>query len=308
MTASVAESEAWQRAQIRRRAFALSYLALGVGALGLGVSAIFVRWANAPGAVTSFYRMAIATALLAWPFYRRVKARGGLPRRGLWFALLGGLFSAAALAFWATGVMLSGATNPTLLANTAPLWVGLGALLIFCEKLNATFWMGLLLALAGALVVLGLDALKATSLGLGTLLGLLAGAFYGGYFLITQRGREHLDALAYFWPAALSSTLSLLALSLVLGQPLTGYPPSTYASLLALGLVTQVLGYLAINYALGVLPASIVSPTLLAQPVVTALLAGPLLGEWLNVWQVACGLAVLSGIYLVHRSRQATPG
>ncbi|MER3459395.1 MAG: hypothetical protein C4309_12865 [Chloroflexota bacterium] len=90
MTASVAESEAWQRAQIRRRAFALSYLALGVGALGLGVSAIFVRWANAPGAVTSFYRMAIATALLAWPFYRRVKARGGLPRRGLWFALLGG--------------------------------------------------------------------------------------------------------------------------------------------------------------------------------------------------------------------------
>ncbi len=72
--------------------------------------------------------------------------------------------------------------------------------------------------------------------------------------------------------------------------------------------MTQVLGYLAINYALGVLPASIVSPTLLAQPVVTALLAGPLLGEWLNVWQVAGGLAVLSGIYLVHRSRQTTPG
>lgn len=308
MTVSSAEGEAWQRAQGRRRELILSYLALGVGALGLGVSAIFVRWANAPGAVTSFYRMAIATVLLAWPFYRRVSIRAQraapLPRRDIWFALLGGLFFAADLVFWATGVMLSGATNPTLLANTAPLWVGLGALLIFREKLNATFWMGLLLAMAGAIVVLGLDALRAASLGLGTLLGLLAGAFYGGYFLITQRGREHLDSLTYFWPAALSSTLSLLVLSLALGQPLTGYPLSTYANFLALGLVTQVFGYLAINYALGYLPASIVSPTLLAQPVVTALLAGPLLGEWLTAWQVAGGVAVLIGVYLVHRSRQ----
>ncbi len=304
MTVSTGEGEVWQGAQSGRRELILSYLALGVGALSLGVSAIFVRWANAPGAVTSFYRMAIAAALLAWPFYRRVKARGGLPRRGVGFALLGGLFFAADLAFWATGVMLSGATNPTLLANTAPLWVGLGALLIFREELNATFWMGLLLAMAGALVVLGLDALRATSLGLGTLSGLLAGAFYGGYFLITQRGRESLDALTYFWPAALSSTFSLLVLSLALGQPLTGYPLSTYANFLALGLVTQVLGYLAINYALGYLPASLVSPTLLAQPVVTALLAGPLLSERLNTWQVAGGVAVLIGVYLVHRSRQ----
>lgn len=282
----------------------LPILALGVGALSLGFSAIFVRWANAPGAVTSFYRMAIAAALLAWPFYRQARRRGELPRRGVWFAFLGGLFFAADLAFWTTGVMLSGATNPTLLANTAPLWVGLGALLLFREKLNATFWTGLFLTMAGALVVLGLDALKGASLGLGTLLGLLSGAFYGGYFLVTQRGRESLDSLTYFWPAALSSTLSLLALTLALGQPLTGYALPTYANFVALGLVTQVLGYLAINYALGYLPASIVSPTLLGQPVVTALLAGPLLGEALNAWQVVGGVGVLIGVYLVHRSRQ----
>jgi drug/metabolite transporter (DMT)-like permease len=304
MSVSAAEAP---RAQSGRGEFIPSYLALAIGALSLGFSAIFVRWANAPGAVASFYRMAIAAALLVWPFYRRAKAKGGLPRRGMQLALLGGVFFAADLALWATGVMLSGATNPTLLANTAPLWVGLGALLIFREKLNATFWMGLLLAMAGAIVVLGLDALRAASLGLGTLFGLLAGAFYGGYFLITQRGRETLDSLTYFWPAALSSSLSLLVLSLALRQPLTGYSLDTYLNFLALGLVTQVLGYLAINYALGYLPASIVSPTLLGQPVVTALLAGPLLGETLNVWQVVGGVAVLIGVYLVHRSRQAHP-
>ncbi len=281
-----------------------AYLALGVGILSLGFSAIFVRWANAPGIVTSFYRMAIATALLAWPFYRRVKATGSLSRRGLRFAVLGGLFFAADLALWSTGVVMSGATNPTLLANTAPLWVGLGALVLFRERLKAMFWVGLLLAMAGAAVILGLDSLGAVSFGVGTLLGLLAGVFYGGYLLITQRGRETLDSLAYFWPAAISSTLGLLILCLALRQPLTGYPAFAYLNFLALGLVPQVFGYLSINYALGHLPASIVAPTMLGQPVVTAILAGPLLGEALSPWQVLGGLAVLAGVYVVHYSQR----
>ncbi len=280
-----------------------AYLALGVGILSLGFSAIFVRWANAPGIVTSFYRMAIATALLAWPFYRRVKATGSLSRRGLRFAVLGGLFFMADLALWSTGVVLSGATNPTLLANTAPLWVGLGALVLFRERLKVMFWVGLLLAMTGAAVILGLDSLRAVSFGLGTLFGLMAGIFYGGYFLITQRGRETLDSITYFWPAAVSSTLGLLILCLALRQPLTGYPASAYLNFLALGVVSQVFGYLAINYALGYLPASIVSPTMLGQPVMTAILAGPLLGEALSPWQVLGGLAVLAGVYVVHRSQ-----
>jgi len=285
-----------------------AYLALGVGILSLGFSAIFVRWANAPGIVTSFYRMAIATALLAWPFYRRVKATGSLSRRGLRFAVLGGLFFLADVALWSTGVVLSGATNPTLLANTAPLWVGLGALVLFRERLKAMFWVGLMLAMTGAVVILGLDSLRAVSFGVGTLFGLLAGIFYGGYFLITQRGRETLDSLTYFWPAAVSSTLGLLILSLALHQPLTGYPASAYLNFLALGVVTQVFGYLAINHALGYLPASIVSPTMLGQPVVTAILAGPLLGEALSVWQALGGLTVLAGVYVVHRSQQTGRG
>ena len=281
-----------------------AYLALGVGILSLGVSAIFVRWANAPGIVASFYRMAIATALLAWPFYRRVKATGSLSRRGLRFAVLGGLFFAADLALWSTGVVMSGATNPTLLANTAPLWVGLGALVLFRERLKAMFWVGLLLAMTGAVVILGLDSLHAVSFGLGALFGLLAGIFYGGYFLITQRGRETLDSITYFWPAAVSSTVGLLILCLALRQPLSGYPASAYLNFLALGLVPQVFGYLAINHALGHLPASIVAPTMLGQPVVTAILAGPLLGEALSPWQVLGGLAVLAGVYVVHYSQR----
>ncbi|NIS81798.1 MAG: EamA family transporter [Anaerolineales bacterium] len=280
-----------------------SYLALGSGVLCLGFSAIFIRWAGAPGAVASFYRVGIAAVAMAIPFYRRTRRNGRLPQREVRIALLGGVLFAADLALWATGVMLSGATNPTLLANTAPLWVGVGAFLFFRERRDTKFWGGLVLAMIGAVVVLGLDAIRATSLGLGTLFGLLAGFFYGSYILVTQRARERLDSLSSFWLSAISSSMALLALVLALRQPLFGYSKLTYLNFLGMGLVSQVLGYLAINYALGHLPATLVSPTLLGQPVITAILAGALLGETLDIWQVAGGLAVLLGVYLVHTSR-----
>ena len=60
-------------------------------------------------------------------------------------------------------------------------------------------------------------------------------------------------------------------------------------------------GYLAINYALGHLRATSVSVSLLGQPVLTALLSIPLLGELLSVQQIIGGTLVLAGIYLVNR-------
>ncbi len=73
---------------------------------------------------------------------------------------------------------------------------------------------------------------------------------------------------------------------------------------LALALVTQVGGYLAVVYAIGHLPAAVVSPTMLGQPLVTALLAIPLLGESLNWTQIVGGGIMIAGVGLVHRSRR----
>lgn len=283
-----------------------SYLALGLGVICLGFSAIFVRWAGAPGVVASFYRVAIAALALSLPFYQRTRRRGALPFKDVRVALYGGVLFAADIAFWATGVMLSGATNPTLLANTAPLWVGLGAWIFFKERRGSRFWGGLMIAILGAVIVVGLDTLRSTSLGLGTFFGLLAGAFYGSYLLVTQRVRERLDSLSSVWLSALGSSLVLLGLVVALGQPLLGYPARTYLHFLGMGLVSQSLGYLTINYALGHLPASMVSPTLLGQPVVTALLAWPLLGERLQAWQIIGGIAVLAGVLLVQTSQRKT--
>jgi drug/metabolite transporter (DMT)-like permease len=279
----------------------LPYLALALAVVSLGFSAIFVRWAGAPGPVSAFYRVGLAAAVMAAPALRQARREGPLPRRGLWLAVLAGLFFAGDLGTWSTAVMVGNAASVTLLANTAPIWAGLGALVLFRERLGVVFWGGLLLATLGAAVVLGGDFLAHPSLSLGDLLGLVAGVFYGAFFLATQRAREGLSSLVAWWVSTTVSTGALLLASWALGHSLAGYSAATYGYLLAVALLTQVGGYIAISYALGRLPASVVAPTLLGQPVLTALLSGPLLGEWPHAAQVLGGLMVLAGIWLVHR-------
>ena len=279
------------------------YLALGIGIVCIAFAAIFVRLAGAPGPVAAFYRMAIASVVMFVPVYRRARTGGSPTGIGLKLALSAGVLSAMDTVLWATGVTLSGATNPTLLANTAPVWVGLGVLIFFGERLRLGFWVGVAIAFAGALTILGLDTLRAASFGIGSFMGMLAAIVFAAFLLVSQRGREHVDALTYNWIISASGAVLLLAIVVVLRQPLTGYSTGSYLSFLGLGLVPQVIGWIAVHYALGHLSASLVAPTLLAQPVLTGLLAIPLLGERLSAGQIFGGLAILSGVFLVHRSR-----
>ncbi|HLO14082.1 MAG TPA: DMT family transporter [Anaerolineales bacterium] len=71
---------------------------------------------------------------------------------------------------------------------------------------------------------------------------------------------------------------------------------------LCTAIVSQLIGYMLLAYALGHLPASIVSPTMILQPVITTLLAIPLLGEIPSAWQGFGGVIALIGIYIVNQS------
>lgn len=282
----------------------LPYLALIFGVIALGFSALFVRWANAPGPVVGFYRIGLSTLILIPFFIVRQSKGASISKAILIFPILGGVLTALDHGFWNTSVIFTSAANATLLGNTAPLWVALFAWLAWKERLKAAFWIGLLLSLAGAAIVLGTDFLRHPTLGIGDILAITAGVFYAGYFLVTQRGRVHWDTLSYVWIVGLVSSICLLGISLSLGMPITGYPVQSYLAFLGAALVSQTGGYLAVGYALGHLPASLVAPTMIGQPVVTALLAIPLLGESLQAGQIMGGLAVLAGIFIVHTSRE----
>lgn len=280
----------------------LPYVALGAGVIALSLSAMFVRWAQAPGPVTGFYRLLISTVVLTPFFVRRQALSGSFSPRLLVFPALAGLFTSFDFAFWNSSLAFTTAANATLLGNTAPLWVALGAWLIFKERLIPRFWLGLLLTLTGAGLIMGLDFLLHPRLGLGDLMAGTAAMFYAGYMLTTQRGRRHFDPLRYTWLVGAFASAGMWIINLALKNPLTGYDSGTWLVFLATALISQTIGYLCISYALGHLPAHIVSPTLIGQPVLTTVIAIPLLGEIPTVWQVLGGIVALAGIYVINRA------
>ncbi len=276
-----------------------AYLALLIGIVCIAWSAIFVKLAGVPGPVSAFYRVLFASVALAlWWCWKRPS----LPaQRVTLTAMIGGLFFALDLVLWNMSLLITSAATATLLANNAPLWVGLATLLIFRERLPVNFWIGMVVAIGGMLLILGSDVLQQLHVGYGDALAIGASLAYAAYLLTTQQARATLDTMRFMSLSVGTSAVLLLALCLILGMPLTGYSQQSWVALVGLGLISQLAGWLAVNYALGHIRAAVASVSLLGQPVLTALFSMPLLGEYLSVPQIIGGTCVLAGIYLVNR-------
>ena len=227
-----------------------------------------------------------------------------IARRGIWLALLGGLAFAIDVALWATGVNLTTASNATVMSNVAPLWVALASWLIFREHLRPLYWVGLGVAMAGVVIIVGLDALNNLDASAGNLFALSASLAYAVYQLLTTQARRYMNSVMYSWIFSAFGALVLLATTIVLGNPIFGLPWSNYCALIAIGLISHLGGWVLINHALGHLRTTTVSVSLLGQPVAATLIALPLLGEVPTWWHLLGGSLTLAGIAIVILSRR----
>ena len=289
----------------RRRAF----LVLALGVFAIGWSALFVRWSGVPGWTSAFWRMTLAQlvfvpwALASW----RHRDQGRRPsQKAVLAAVIAGAFFAADLALFNTAVMVSSAANATLLGTNAPIFVALGAWLLYRDRPTRRFWAGFALSFIGMIAIVGMDLLRHPRLGLGDAMAVGGAACYAGYLLYVRRSRLEIDALTFSAISGVTASLTLLVICLALGTPLWGYPAHSWWALLGLALVTQVVGHLSVAYALGRLPVSVTSIALLGQAPITALLAVPLLGEGLTALQLLGGGSVIAGIYIVNRTPRSS--
>jgi drug/metabolite transporter (DMT)-like permease len=279
-----------------------AYLALLAGIVCIAWSAILVRWTDIPGPASAFYRMLIpAIVLLPTFFFDRGHQRVSGPTLGI--IAIGGLFFALDLALYNTSILRTSAANATLLGNNTPIVVGLLTWLVFRRRPHSTFWLGLLLAVGGSVVILWADLVRHAQFGLGDLMALGAAACFAVYLLATEQVRTTTGTLVFLRLAMISSTVALLVMNLALSISLRVPHGRTWGALLGLGLISQLGGYLALTYALGHLPATITSISLLTQGPLTAVLAAVLLGEPLSLPQIVGGVLVLSGVGLAHRQR-----
>jgi drug/metabolite transporter (DMT)-like permease len=279
-----------------------AYLALVCGIVCVSWSAIFVRWTDIPGPASAFYRM-LVPALVLLPTYLFDRPATRLSGRTLGIIAFGGLFFALDLALYNSAILKTSATNATLLGNNTPIVVGILSWLVFRKKPTTAFWLGLLLALSGSLIILWADLDKLTRLGVGDFMALGAAVFFAVYLMATESVRKSTSTLGFLRLAMISSTVALFFMDKLMGISLAVPHGRTLWAVLALGLVSQLGGYLALTYALGHLTATITSVSLLAQGPLTAVMAALLLAEPLTWPQIAGGALVLSGVGLAHREK-----
>ncbi len=267
--------------------------ALILGASLLGFAAMLVRWASPAGPlVVGFYRMAFALPFVAW--MARGTARPVTGRARLW-ALAAGVCFVLDLWGWHTALHHTSAANATLLVTLAPIWVAVVSVFWLGARLRKRFWAGVLLALAGALV-LGLAKGARWGTGLGELLGALASLAYGAFTLALGRARRELSAPeALFW-VVLCGMVLFGVLGWLRGEAFTGYPAKAWWALLALAVLVQVVAWRFIAWGLGHVPMNLGAIGLMTQPVATIILGWLLLAESVRPLQGLGALLVLAGI------------
>ncbi len=270
------------------------WMILFFGIACISISAFFVKKAQVNGISVSFYRAFFAT-LFILPFYIRVKNKD-MDKKSIFLSLLGGMFFAFELVFWNTAVIISNTTFPTLIVNLSSVWVGIGAMIIFREKLNRFHWAGNAIAILGVAIIIGIDNIIHMKIDTGFLFSLIASVFLALYVLSVKEVRQKYSTIQTVFFTFLGCSITLLICCLATGSSLYGFSLPSWAYLLCLGLITQVGGYFSINYALGYIDSSTVSLLTLLQPILTAVFAVIVLNETFMAYHIIGGVLVLVGL------------
>jgi drug/metabolite transporter (DMT)-like permease len=271
------------------------------GILTISWSAVFVVEADVTPITAAFFRAAYAIPVLL-ALWLLVRERDERPLKARLVAVGAGLFLAADLAAWHHAIDLIGAGLATVLANIQVVLVPLAAWIILRERPSRLALRVAPFVFLGVILVSGLGRSDAFGRdpAQGILFGILTAFFYTGFiFLLRVANRDHL--------APTAGPLLDATIGTVIGAGLLGLFDSSFdiapswpshGWLLAIALVSQVAGWLAISYALPRLPAIDTSVLLLLQPAGAVLWARLVLSETPSATQWTGVVVVLAGVGL----------
>jgi len=276
------------------------------GIIVISFSSILIKLISAPALVIASFRLGLATLLLA-PFAWRGREelrQLSRSRDDLLFSLLSGLFLALHFITWISSLKYTSVASSVVLVSTSPIFVGLGARFILRERLSPKLIWGIVLSLAGGVLISYGDLRFDREEFLGDLLALGGAVSVAAYFLIGRRVRRwgQIGFLDYIFIVYGLAALVLLTATLAARQSLYGYPSRAYLFLALLALGPQLLGHSSLNWALKHASAPTVAVATVGEPVGATILAYLILGEGLTLLKGLGGLFILVGIYLAARA------
>jgi len=274
-----------------------------VAVMGVSLSGPLMAAAAAPAFAIAFWRNAAASALIAPVAMARSRTELSVLGRRHWMATaLAGIALAGHFATWVSALKLTSVAAATALVCAQIGWVVLYDR-VRGIRLAPVVIAGLGVAIAGVLVVTGVDFTLSRRALAGDALAVAGGLFAAVYLISGQSVRTRLSTTAYTVTCYGICAVLLGVLCLVTGTELTGFSTRTWLLIAAVTVSAQLFGHSLLNHLLAVMSPVVISLLLLLEVPMAAMLAGVFLGQS-PPWGVYVGLVmILTGLAVVTSRR-----
>ena len=280
-----------------------AFPALIFGNLVLAVGPWMVRLTDVGPVASGFWRVTLALPFLFLLAWRQQRGREAPPWSLVATIALGGLFFASDLAAWHVGIGLTKLANASLFGNASSFILVVYGFVILRQLPRKVQALALLLAVAGAALLMGSSYELSPKNFTGDLFTLAAGLLYTGYLIAVDRARRTMAPMPVLAIASAAGALPLLILALALGQKVM---PDDWTPLLILSFGSQVVGQGLLVYAVGYLSPVVVGLGLLAQPAAGAAIGHFAYGETFSPADAAGAVLIAVALVLI-RLPEKTP-
>ena len=271
----------------------------------MGAAAIFARYALAgAGPLTvAALRLSLASAVLLGisAIFRERTAPISRAQRSILIAA--GIALALHFATWIASLEYTTVAVSTLLVSASPLWTTLYDAIARGRRFPLVVPLAFITGIAGLALVTGSNHSLPPHPGhavLGAALALGGSAAFAAYLLLVRDVRADLSTRTIVTTTYTTAAIVLVVAALAAHQPPPGLNNyGAWGGIVAMALVSQLLGHTGINAALRWFSPTAVSFSTLLEPVIAAVLALALFGETLSGAALAGALLLLGSIAVV---------
>lgn len=278
-----------------------------VGVIGISLSAIFVKYSDAPAVVTAAYRLLWTVGLMSPVVLGKSSLKQELsktPPLTVALCAVSGVFLALHFTSWFESLNQTSVASSTAIVCTEVIWVALGYVLFLKGKITKAAIGSIAITVLGSLMIALSDYSAGGGHLYGDVLALAAAMFSAVYTLIGREARKHLSTTIYTYIVYVFCAAVLCVAMTVSGTPFTGYGMSSVAVGFLLAVFSTLLGHSIFSWCLKYLSPSFVSASKLCEPVAAAFFAAILFSEIPALLQIAGGLITIGGVLLYSRYEQ----
>lgn len=276
---------------------------LFVALLAVSTSGPLIAATVVPALAIAFWRNAMAGVVLTpIVLLRRREELRSLSGREWRLALAAGLLLALHFGTWIPALSYTSVASATALVATQPVW---SALISKArgQVVSRQVWIGIAVAMGGALLLTGADLQVSGKALLGDGLAVLGGMFAAGYMTTGSEVRRSVSTTTYTALCYSTTALLLLITCLVGRQSLTGYDGRDWVKLLALTAGAQLLGHSLFNVVLKTTSPTVVSLSILFEIPGAALIAALFVkNQHVPLLAIPAAVLLVCGLALVIRS------